>query len=254
MENRVLEACENFNQSPKRQVEAKSGLAFDVIINEAKCPTPTRLTPQSTPVRNLTTDEIRIKLQKAEERRQSLELTRLALLSEKNLKIEEAAKSRDAAEQNFVKQTEQKLQVKMETNKENREALLNNLFERLRKTDSKINQIKDINERETRDLENKISNKLVSAEENRLDQINSLVDRLKEHEKHVEEVRQQMLKGDSGKEELNEKILQKLENACIFREKQIEKMKEKLREHDKHCEEVRERANPNQSIEEQPTA
>ncbi len=61
---------ENLHLSPKQQVEVKNGLAYEVIINEAKCRTPTRLTPQSTPNRNLTNDEIRSKLLRAEERRQ----------------------------------------------------------------------------------------------------------------------------------------------------------------------------------------
>jgi len=224
--------------SPKA-IEAKSGLAFEVIINEAKCPTPTRLTPSNTPIRNLTNDEIRFKLQKAEERRQSLEMMKLASITEKNQKIEEAAKFREESNQIFSKQTEQKLIMKMETNKENKEALLNGLMERLKKTDSKINQIKEINEKETRSLEEKITNKLVSAEENRLEILNGVIERMKEHEKHVEEVRKATLQTEKG--ELEEKILQKLENACIFREQQIEKMKEKLREHDKHAEEIREK-------------
>lgn len=58
------------NLSPVKQVEAKNGLAFELIINEAKCPTPNRLTPHNTPKGNLTNEEIRFKLQKAEERRQ----------------------------------------------------------------------------------------------------------------------------------------------------------------------------------------
>jgi hypothetical protein len=65
---------------------------------------------------------------------QSFESTKLQFLSEKFSKIEEAAKIREEAQLNFAKQTEQKLQTKMETNKENREAHLNNLLERLRKT------------------------------------------------------------------------------------------------------------------------
>lgn len=47
--------------------------------------------------------------------------------------------------------------------------------------DSKINQIREINEKETRTLESKITIKLVSAEENRLEKLNSTLERLKEH-------------------------------------------------------------------------
>lgn len=234
--------------SPK-QIETKSGLAFEVILTEAKCATPQRLTPQKTPIRNLTNDEIRFKLQKAEERRQSLELMKLASINEKNQKIEEAAKFREESNQIFSKQTEQKIISKMETNKENREAILSNLMERLKKTDGKINQIKEINEKETHMLKTKIESKLETAEENRLEKLNSLIERMKEHEKHVDEVRKVT---QNEKCELEEKILQKLESACVFREQQIEKMKEKLKQHDKRVEEVREKVrtkSPNESIE-----
>jgi hypothetical protein len=57
--------------SPKMEskVEAKSGLAFDLILDNPKCPTPAKLAP-STPTRILTNEDIKNKLQKAEERRQ----------------------------------------------------------------------------------------------------------------------------------------------------------------------------------------
>jgi uncharacterized protein YdiU (UPF0061 family) len=64
----------------------------------------------------------------------SLELMKLASITEKNQKLEEAAKYREEVNQNFSKQTEQRINIKMETNKENKEALYNNLMERLKKT------------------------------------------------------------------------------------------------------------------------
>ena len=139
--------------SPKT-FEAKNGLAFDVILDHPKAGTPQRLTPQKTTVRNFTNDDIRFKLQKAEERRhvsilvleflsnvfkitfvtKSLEKMKLASINEKNQKIEEAAKFRVEIEHNFSKETEKKLIFKMETNKENRAALLSSLMDRLKKT------------------------------------------------------------------------------------------------------------------------
>lgn len=59
---------------------------------------------------------------------------KLASLTEKNQKLEEAAKYREEANQNFSKQAEQKLNHKMVTNKENKVALLNSLMDRLKKT------------------------------------------------------------------------------------------------------------------------
>lgn len=63
---------------------------------------------------------------------------KLSVITEKFQKIEEAAKLREEQNLNFSKQAEQKLLSKMESNKENRENMLNNLREKLKKTVNKI--------------------------------------------------------------------------------------------------------------------
>ena len=56
--------------SPKKN-ETKYGMAFEVILDIPKsATTPAKLTPHNTPSRMLTNEDIRNKLQKAEERRQ----------------------------------------------------------------------------------------------------------------------------------------------------------------------------------------
>ena len=133
-----------------------------------------------------------------------MEIAKLSHITEKAQKLEEAAKIREELNMNFSKQTEQKLIQKMESNKENRAAQLNNLLEKLRKTvsafnfnffsnfclqeqtffvlqDNKIAQIKDMTTKETHMLEEKIKNKLIAAEENRMEKISSITERLKEH-------------------------------------------------------------------------
>ncbi|RMZ93552.1 trichohyalin-like isoform X1 [Brachionus plicatilis] len=228
--------------------QAKNGLAFEVILDVPKGTTPAKLTPQNTPNRQLTQEDIIIKLQRAEERRQSLEMAKLSMISEKNQKIEEAAKIREEQNLNFSKQTEQKLISKLEASKENRNTLKMNLMEKLKKTDTKIAQIKEIASSTADVLEEKIINKLLAAEENRLANISALTERLKEHEKHVEEVRNATMGGKD--EELEEKIILKLQNALDNREDHLDKIKEKMREHAKRIDEVREKArlqSPNSS-------
>ncbi len=113
----------------------KSGLAFEVILDTAKsATTPAKLTPQSTPTRMLTSEDIKNKLAKAEERRLSLEVMKLSVINEKFQKIEEAAKLREEHNTIFKSQASEKLATKMVSNKENREQLMNNLKERLKKT------------------------------------------------------------------------------------------------------------------------
>lgn len=60
-------------------------------------------------------------------------MAKLSQISEKFQKIEEAAKTREEQNLNFSKQAEQKLISKMESNKENRSNLMNNLKEKLKK-------------------------------------------------------------------------------------------------------------------------
>lgn len=57
--------------SPSKKNEGKNGLAFEVILDTAKSTTPAKLTPHksNTPSRLLTSDDIKNKLAKAEERR-----------------------------------------------------------------------------------------------------------------------------------------------------------------------------------------
>lgn len=59
---------------------------------------------------------------------------KLASITEKNQKLEEAAKNREEANHNFSKQAELKLSHKIKTNKENKQAMYNSLMERLKKT------------------------------------------------------------------------------------------------------------------------
>ncbi len=109
-------------------------MAFEVILDNPKSTTPAKLTPQGTPNRILTTEDIKTKLQRAEERRQSLELMKLTFINEKMQKVEEAAKVREEQNLNFSKQTEKKLLSKMESNKENKANHMKSLKERLSKT------------------------------------------------------------------------------------------------------------------------
>jgi hypothetical protein len=87
-------------------------------------------------------------------------MAKLSGLSEKFQKIEEAAKTREEQTLQFAKQTEQKLISKMESNKENRATRMNQLLEKLRKTDVKITQIRELTTQTTQQLEEKIKNKV----------------------------------------------------------------------------------------------
>ncbi len=120
------------NISPTKLM--KNGLAFDIILDNPKGKTPSKLTPLNTPNKILTTEDIKNKLVKAEERRQSMEIIKLANITEKSQKIEEAAKIREEINNNFKKEAELKLAQKMESTQENRAAILEAFIQKLKKT------------------------------------------------------------------------------------------------------------------------
>ncbi len=120
------------NISPTKLM--KNGLAFDIILDNPRGKTPSKLTPSTTPNKILTTEDIKNKLVKAEERRQSMEIIKLANITEKSQKIEEAAKIREEINNNFKKEAEIKLAQKMESTQENRAAIMEAFMQKLKKT------------------------------------------------------------------------------------------------------------------------
>ena len=56
------------NVSPNKLM--KNSLAFEIILDNPKIKTPAKLTPCNTPTKPLTSEDIKNKLNKAEERRQ----------------------------------------------------------------------------------------------------------------------------------------------------------------------------------------
>jgi hypothetical protein len=66
--------------TPTKRIEAKNGLAFEVILGSPKATTPAKLTTNNTPTRNLSNEDIKIKLQRAEERRQVSQFNRFAVI------------------------------------------------------------------------------------------------------------------------------------------------------------------------------
>jgi len=223
-------------ESPKK-IESKHGLAFDLILENPKCPTPSKLTSNNTPSKIMSAEDILRKLQLAEERRQSIEQKKFSELIEEKKKHEDAAKWREERNVEFIKRTEQKLAFKMDSNKENKTAQLNLLLEKLKKTDVKIARIKELSAKTAQDLEDKINSKLLVAAENRSEKIQAIQTQAQEHDKHIEEVRSAT---KCVHEELEEKIEEKLQHALEYRNVQREKLMEKIREHEKHANEVRE--------------
>ncbi|CDQ72442.1 unnamed protein product [Oncorhynchus mykiss] len=110
-----------------------SGQAFEIILKAPADLSPDRPQPLlSAPKKDLSPDELQKRLEAAEERRKSQEALVLKQLAEKREHERQVLHKALEENNNFSKMAEEKLNYKMEVNKENREAQLNALKQRLR--------------------------------------------------------------------------------------------------------------------------
>lgn len=171
-------------------------MAFEVILKPASNDSPLR--PVSPPKGNrisLSEEDIKIKLLKAEERRQSLEAQRLEQLAKEREKAQEVMAKAAQESLEFSKQTKEKLRRSMELNKENREAQIKALQERLREHANHIQEVCQASENMGKMCEEKLVAKMENALRNREEQLKALQERLLEHERRIEEVqKKKMLK------------------------------------------------------------
>ncbi|KAM3622127.1 uncharacterized protein V6R79_020561 [Siganus canaliculatus] len=123
-----------------------SGQSFVVILKD---PAQSKHQPlASPPKREVSLEELQKRLEAAEERRKSQEALVLKQLAEKREHVQEVLYK--AREENtvFSKKTEEKLIQKMEVNKENREAHLNALKQRLREKEVHAAEVRRNKERQ----------------------------------------------------------------------------------------------------------
>ncbi|XP_006639463.2 stathmin-3 isoform X2 [Lepisosteus oculatus] len=111
-----------------------SGQSFEVILKAPSDLSPDRPQSLSSPPKkkDMSLDELQRRLEAAEERRKSQEAQVLKQLAEKREHEREVLHKALEENNNFSRMAEEKLNYKMEVNKENREAYLNALKERLR--------------------------------------------------------------------------------------------------------------------------
>ncbi|CAF0780887.1 unnamed protein product [Adineta steineri] len=186
--------------------ESSGGLAFEVRLAESPrhngniLPPSHFLSPsakgnQSDLAVPLTPESITEKLKRAEERRLSLEQLRATLLAAENSRPIEISKIKDQQAEEFKKQTEEKLQKKLESAKENRERVLQAKVEKAKAPIEKGLAVVQQNlaklEEERILLQEKINQKLNTAETNRQEQLDRLMEKLSEHDKKIEACKNQ---------------------------------------------------------------
>ncbi|KAK7468192.1 hypothetical protein BaRGS_00020249 [Batillaria attramentaria] len=223
-----------------KPIQKSGSLAFEVILKPAQNDAPLR--PISPPKNNrvvLSEEDIKLKLKKAEERRQSLEAQRLEQLAKERERAQEVVAKAQQESKEFSHATKEKLRRSMEANKENREAQIKALQERLREHSIKVTETCKQSDKMMEDFQEKINSKISQRfevyEENRQSQLQSMLTRLKEHANHIQEVCQ--ASENMGKV-CEEKLVSKMENALRNREEQLRALQERLLEHERRIEEV----------------
>ncbi|XP_068591652.1 stathmin-like [Cebidichthys violaceus] len=121
-----------------------SGHAFEVILSpttpDAKSKSPFPLSPLKKKPTSL--DEIKRKLETAEERRKSHEAEVLKHLAEQREHEKEVIQKAIEEDCNFSKMAQEKLNQKMEANKENRSARMAALNEKFKEKDKKLDEVR----------------------------------------------------------------------------------------------------------------
>lgn len=223
------------------QEKSKGGVSYEVILAEpAVAATLPKL--QSPPVeKKVSAEEIEEKLKAAEQRRISLEAKKVADWSAKVAKIEEASRKKDELNNEFIEQTKEALEAKMEHSEEKREALLSEIKEKLKIHSQEIEKARHLLERQKSEERSALEEKLRTAASLREENIKKMLDRLKEHNTtKIAEVRVQVDSRENLKTEEQTRIIEnKLYLAEQKREKEIQKKLENIRKHERRAEIVR---------------
>ncbi|CAG0887138.1 unnamed protein product [Darwinula stevensoni] len=106
---------------------AKGGMKYEVIIAEAGSPAPRVLQELLSPKHDISLEDIERKLQRAEERRNSLLAEKEAAIQAKWSHIQEASEKRAESEAKFIESTKTQLEQKMESVETNRASLITSI-------------------------------------------------------------------------------------------------------------------------------
>ncbi|KAJ8267689.1 hypothetical protein COCON_G00128610 [Conger conger] len=131
-----------------------SGQAFEVILNPSSQEARGDF-PLSTPKKkDLSLEEIQRKLEAAEERRKTHEAEVLKHLADKREHEKEVQAKAMEESSNFSKMAEEKLNQKMEANKENRTARMQAMNDKFKEKDKKLEEVRRNKENKDEEEEN----------------------------------------------------------------------------------------------------
>ncbi|EDW02866.1 myosin-9 isoform X4 [Drosophila grimshawi] len=231
------------------QEKSRGGLSYEVILAE---PAPNVAVPKRpvTPGKNVSVEEIEQKLKAAEERRVSLEARKMAEISIKLAKVEEATRKKDEITNEFITQTKEQLETKMEHHVEKREAIISDLKEKLKIHAQDIEKTRETLEQQKANEQKAIEEKLKTAQALRDENIKKMLDRLKEHNTiKIAEIKSQNNQLENQKIEEKARIIEnKLYTAEQNREKELLKKIEKVQKLERRAEVVRQNKAQTQDV------
>ncbi|XP_017857259.1 PREDICTED: zinc finger protein DZIP1L isoform X1 [Drosophila arizonae] len=252
---KLLDILEQMNEQKKSteircQEKSRGGLSYEVILAE---PAPNVAVPKRpvTPGKNVSVEEIEQKLKAAEERRISLEARKMAEISIKLAKVEEATRKKDEITNEFITQTKEQLETKMETHVEKREAIISDMKEKLKIHAQEIEKTRETLEQQKANEQKAIEEKLKTAQALRDENIKKMLNRLKEHNTiKIAEIKTQNNQLENQKLEEKARIIEnKLYTAEQNREKELLKKIEKAQKLERRAEVVRQNKAQTQDME-----
>ncbi|KAM8715529.1 hypothetical protein ACLKA7_002562 [Drosophila subpalustris] len=249
--DQMNQGSEEYKKSTEIRCQEKSrgGLSYEVILAE---PAPNVAVPKRpvTPGKNVSVEEIEQKLKAAEERRISLEARKMAEISIKLAKVEEATRKKDEITNEFITQTKEQLETKIERHVEKREAIISDMKEKLKIHAQEIEKTRETLEQQKANEQKAIEEKLKTAQALRDENIKKMLDRLKEHNTiKIAEIKTQINQLETQKVEEKARIIEnKLFTAEQNREKELLKKIEKAQKLERRAEVVRQNKAQTQDI------
>ncbi|XP_018015975.1 eukaryotic translation initiation factor 5B isoform X2 [Hyalella azteca] len=226
----------------RAEEKSRGGMSYEVILSQAvtERPSSPAKSPSPPPARSITQQDIENKLELAEQRRKALEAQRVASIGERLCRLEEAARKRQEANDEFICSTATALDLKLDASSVNREAHLDGLKAKVADHLNSVETVRKSVEEQTEKLREEILSKMSSAQENRDDHLRTIMAKLQAHEASVQRVRESH---DRAVRDLEERIRIKQEVATDNREAEIEKKLEALRNHLAKVEDFKENLN-----------
>lgn len=172
------------------QEKTRGGLCYEVILSEPEIKATPPKRPNSPANKNVSIQDIEDKLRAAEERRQQLELNKVAALSAQIMKIEEASRKKEEQTTSFISTTREALEQKMETHIGKREAYINELKTKMKDHIDTVEKTRLSLEQQCDEVRTALEDKMNSASNQRDENIKKMLERLKAHDRRAEIVRQ----------------------------------------------------------------